>query len=424
MALFFNRLFADIRSLPRPVYILVLGQFLNRFGAFVFPFLTLFLEQRDYSLGKIAGVLAAISLGNFFGPMAGGYLADAIGRRNTIVLSLVSSAISLVSLYFCRNYNVLIIMSVVYGFSNFIFGPPTSALITDLVPKDKRVTAFAMLRLAINAGFAAGPMVAGLVFAYSPFLIFVGDAITTLSFALLAFLCLPHGLRTIEGPAASPRVILESWKAAFFDVRRNAPYSQFLLSCLLMGIAFSQVFGLLALTATEQGMPTAVYGVLMGSNGVLIILIEIPLTHWLNRFPAQRVLAIGYAGIGLGCIAFGYATSLLGFFLAMALFTMGEIIALPIGMAYSSNLAPEALRGRYFGFRGMTWALASLIGSAGVWLYGFMGDHWWHLSGLIGIFGALTILGGKKKGYFARRSQSHKERLLSAPIAPKSHKRE
>lgn len=392
MRLFFTNLFSDIRGLPRPVYILVIGQFVNRFGAFVFPFLTLFLEDRDYSLGKIGGVLAAISLGNFFGPMAGGYLADAIGRRNTIVLSLVCSAASLLSLYYCEQYIILIMMSMVYGFSNFIFGPPTSALITDLVPPDKRITAFAMLRLAINAGFAAGPMVAGLLFLYSPFLIFAGDAITTTAFAILAYFSLPHGLRTIEGRISSPKIIIRSWLDAFFDALRNKLYAQFLLACLLMGTAFNQVFGLLALTTKRYDISPSVYGVIMGFNGVLIILIEVPLTHWIKRFPNRKILALGYALIGLGCVGFGLSTSQAEFFLAMALFTIGEIVALPIGMAYSSNLAPEAMRGRYFGLRGMTWALSGLIGSIGVWCYGIMGSNWWYLSGLIGIAGAMTIL--------------------------------
>ncbi len=248
-----------------------------------------------------------------------------------------------------------------------------------------------MLRLAINAGFAVGPMVAGLIFAYSTLLMFVGDAVTTLSFAVLAFFCLPHGLRTIKGPTGFPRVIIKSWIEAVIDVRSNAPYSLFLLSCLLMGIAFSQIFGLLALTSTGQGLSPSAYGVLVGSNGVLIILIEIPLVHRLNHFPARKVLAIGYASIELGCMAFGYVTEIAGFFWAMALFTLGEIIALPIGMAYSSNLAPEVLRGRYFGFRGMAWALSGLIGSAGIWLYGIMGANWGYLLGLIGIDGAVCI---------------------------------
>jgi len=39
-------------------------------------------------------------------------------------------------------------------FYNSIFGPPANALATNLVPEEKRITAYAMLRLAINAGLA------------------------------------------------------------------------------------------------------------------------------------------------------------------------------------------------------------------------------------------------------------------------------
>jgi len=55
------------------------------------------------------------------------------------------------------------------------------------------------------------------------------------------------------------------------------------------------------------------------------------------------------------------------------------------------------MRGRYFGLRGMTWALSGLIGSIGVWCYGIMGSNWWYLSGLIGIAGAVYILIDKEK---------------------------
>ncbi len=388
---FFQSLATDIRGLPRSVYVLVLGQFMNRFGAFVYPFLTLFLEQKDFSMGKIGGVLAAISLGNFFGPMAGGYLADAIGRRNTIVLSLVSSALSLIAMYYCQQYIVLLLVATCYGFFNFLFGPPANALVADLVPEEKRITAFAMLRLAINAGFAAGPMVAGILFLYDPALIFYGDAVTTLAFAVLAFASLPHGLRTISGRVSSPKVIIKSWWDAAIDVARNPRFSQFLVACLLMGIAFSQVFNLLALTTQRFGISPRTYGIIMGFNGLLIILIEVPLTHWMKNWNPVRVLAAGYALIGLGCIAFGLARETEWFFVAMGVFTLGEIVALPIGMAYSSNLAPEALRGRYFGFRGMTWALSGLIGSAGVWAYGHLGSNWWHISGAIGVTAAVYI---------------------------------
>ena len=39
-----------LRALPRPAWILFLGTFLNKFGTFVLPFLTLYLTQRGFTL--------------------------------------------------------------------------------------------------------------------------------------------------------------------------------------------------------------------------------------------------------------------------------------------------------------------------------------------------------------------------------------
>ncbi|MBD5782107.1 MFS transporter [Pelagicoccus sp. NFK12] len=380
----------EIRSLPRPVFVLVLGQFLNRLGAFVFPFFGLFLKDKSFEMSEIAGVMAALGAGHFLGPVAGGYLADAIGRRNTIVLSLLSSGSSLLGLYFIDNYILLLALGAFYGFTVFVFGAPASALLTDLVPEEKRVMAFALFRLAINAGFAAGPALAGFLYLKAPILIFLGDALTTFAFAGLAFFYLPHGLRTIEGNASWSSV-LANWVTAVADASRNLAFRRFLMAVLLMGISFSQIFTLLAIFAADRGLAPASYGLLMGLNGAIIMLIEIPAVQWLKRLGPKRVLMCGYALIGIGCGLFSLAETLFGFVAAMVVFTVGEIIALPIGMAYSSGLAPEAYRGRYFGLRGMTWALSNLLASGGVWLYGEMGASWWLLAGVFGIAGACVI---------------------------------
>ncbi|MBK1876923.1 MFS transporter [Pelagicoccus mobilis] len=388
---FLKELIAEVCSMPRPVYVLVVGQFLNRFGAFVYPFLALYLKEKSFDFAQIAGVMAAMGVGNFVGPFAGGYLADAIGRRNTIVLSLTASATLLIGMYYAEHYGVLLLIGTVYGFSTFLFGPPSSALLTDLVPEEKRIMAFALFRLAINAGFAAGPAVAGILYVKSPMLIFFGDAFTTYLFAILAFCFLPHGLRTIEGNVTSPKVVLKSWMEAAVDVHRNIRFRRFLTAVLLMGIAFAQIFILLSILATDRGLTPEKYGLIMGWNGLLIIFVEMPASKWLKEKSPRLVLSIGYSLIGVGCAMFAVVEGFWGFFAAMSVFTIGEIIAIPLGMAYSSNLAPAKLRGRYFGFRGMTWAMSNLIASGGVWFYGQIGPMWWAMVGGVAVMGAAVI---------------------------------
>mgnify|MGYP003637755431 CR=1 FL=1 len=385
-------LIAEIRALPRAVHVLVGGQFINRFGSFVLPFLALFLTGRGIDFAHVALVLATMSIGGLFGPFASGYLADAIGRRNTIFLSLVSSAGCVIGLYACQTLPQFLAVGVFYGFCTQLYGPAANALLTDLVTPAQRVMAFATMRLAINAGFAAGPAVAGILFSRAPAMVFFGDAATTLIFAALAIRYLPHGLRTVHGRVSSSRVIWSSWREALRDMRRNAPFLQYILAALLMAIAFAQAFNVLALTTADRGLTPAEYGVIMGLNGALIMGFELPLNQWSRRFDPRRVLVVGFILVGVGCASFGSMSTQLGFFAAMALYTLGEMLSLPVGMNYASLLAPEAYRGRYFGVIGMMWSTATLVASSGVWFYGRFGERWWWLAGSVGVGGGLIML--------------------------------
>jgi len=388
----FSREFVrDLRALPRGLWVLVGGQFINKFGSFVMPFLTLYLAGRGLGAGQVASILAAISVGHLIAPFVSGYLTDAIGRRDTIVLSLAGGAVSILGIYFAGSYTQIVVVATVYGFLSSMFPPPANALISDLVPPELRVTAFALLRLAINAGFAAGPAVAGVLFTRAPMLIFIGDAVTTLIFAALAWFYLPHGLRTVDGRVTSLRVVARSWVEATADMARNTPYVQLLVATLFMSMAFQQVFTVLALDATARGLDPVAYGLLMGSNGVFIALFELPLSQWIKRFDPRCVLRVGYVMIALGCAAFALARTFPQFVAAMALFTFGEMLALPVASGYGSQLAPARFRGRYFGWSSVVWSVAGMAGSTGVWFYGTVGEVWWVWSGAVAALGAVVM---------------------------------
>lgn len=386
-----RELIRDLRVMPRGLWVLVGGQFVNRFGSFVMPFLSLYLADRGLGMGQIASVLAAISVGHLVAPFVSGYLTDAIGRRNTIVISLAGGAVSLMGIYFAADYVQVVVIASIYGFLSSMFAPPANALISDLVPPELRVTAFALLRLAINAGFAAGPAVAGFLFTRAPVLIFVGDAATTLVFAALAWALLPHGLRTVDGRVTSPRVVARSWIEATRDMAGNARFVQLLAGSLFMAMAFQQVFTVLALDATARGLEPVAYGVLMGTNGVFIAVFELPLSQWIKRFQPRMVLRVGFAMIAAGCACFAFARTLPGFIAAMAVFTLGEMLSLPVAAGYTSQLAPARFRGRYFGWSTVVWSVAGMAGSTGVWFYGRVGDVWWIWSAAVALVGVTVM---------------------------------
>src|SRR5262245_48070088 len=95
--------FTTLRSFPRPIWILFGGVFLNKFGTFVVPFLTLYLTRRGFTAADAGLAIGAYGLGRLAAAFIGGHLADTLGRRKTIVLSMMLAAVCMVLLAQARS---------------------------------------------------------------------------------------------------------------------------------------------------------------------------------------------------------------------------------------------------------------------------------------------------------------------------------
>ena len=139
--------------------------------------------------------------------------------------------------------------------------------------------------------------------------------------------------------------------------------------------------------------PETVYGLLLGWNGALVVLAELPLTSATLRFDARRVMALGYALGGLGFAMNGVAHSVLALWIAMTVFTIGEMISSPTASAYLARLAPEHMRGRYMGVLALSWNTAGIVGpQIGLRLFGIDPMLVWLVCGLLGLTAAGVIL--------------------------------
>ena len=377
-------LLVQLRALPRAAWILFLGTFLNKFGTFVIPFLTLYLTRRGFSTAEAAIALGAYGAGHFVASGVGGYLADRIGRRKTIVLSMFSVALTMVLLSQAQTFAAVVILTMLAGLTGELYRPAGSALLADLVPQGQRVTAFAMYRLAFNAGWAFGPAVAGFMVKASYFWLFVGDAITSMLFGVVAWFALPHGVRASRDESG--------WPEALRVIARDHRLHQFLVASLAIGFVFFQMSSTFGLHITGKGISPTWYGVILSLNGVMVVAFELLITTYSQRFPARTAMAFGYVLIGLGFAANAFAETVPAFALAMVVFTLGEMAAMPVASAYVADLAPEHMRGRYMGMNGFVWALALVLGpSLGMLLYEDSATSLWLACGALGLFAAFVI---------------------------------
>jgi MFS family permease len=374
-----------IRSLPRPVWILCAGTFVNRFGSFVAVFLVLYLRERGYSIPESGLVVSFYGIGNVVAAAVGGWVADRFGRRNALALSMFGSAATLLLLSQADSLPLIIVLTTLAGLTGEMYRPAAAALITDLTPAGERIPAFALNRLAINAGFAAGPAVAGLLAEHSFFLLFLGDALTSVAFGVICLTALPEGVRVRRED--------ERRGEAIRTMLHDRLFLFFLISSVLGAFVYFQSQTTFPLHVKASGLSDADYGLLISLNGLAIVLLELPLVAITQRFPYRPVLAFGSVLVGLGFALNAVANNVPELAFAVLVWTLGEIIYAPVASAYVADIAPEHLRGRYQGAWGLTWGLAFVLAPAlGAAIFAWSPDALWLTCGLLGVLAALLLL--------------------------------
>ena len=391
--------------MPRPVWFLFAGSFVNRFGSFVLPFLVLYLTRRGYSPAQAGFAISAYGVGSLGAAAVGGHLADRVGRRETIAASMLSSACVMVALSQAGNLALILVLTGLAGLTSEAYRPASSALLADLVPAGRRVTAFAAYRFAINLGFSAGPAVAGLLAERAYVLVFLGDAATSAVFGVMALVLLPATQAT-PGAAESEEAELPSARRTLLA---DVPFLVFLAASTATAIVYFQQEATLPLQVLADGHSTAIYGSLISLNGLVVTAIELPFSAVTRRFPPRRVIATGSVLLGLGFGATGLVTSAPLLAVTVVVWTLGEIVAAPVSGAYVADVSPPHMRGRYAGAWGMTYGLALIIGPAlGTAVFAVSPDLLWGGCVALGILAAALVLSpaARPRGYAITASRS------------------
>ncbi|HTX66591.1 MAG TPA: MFS transporter [Opitutaceae bacterium] len=378
-------LIASLRALPRAAWVLFFGTFVNKVGTFVIPFLTLYLTQRGFSPAAAGFALGAYGAGNLVAGIIGGLLADRLGRRGTIVLSMFSGAAAMMLLSQARAYPLIVAFAALTGLTGEMYRPASSALLADLVPAGQRVTAYSALRASFNAGWAFGPALAGLIAVHGFFWLFAGDALTSALYGMVALLALPAGVGVTAGRGG--------WGEVVCIMRADGRLLRMLAAVFAISLIFMQQTSTFGLHVVQLGFPAATYGLILSLNGAIIVCCELPLTTVTRRFPARPVIALGYFLVGLGFAANGLAHTVPALVAAMGVFTLGEMLAMPMASAYVADLAPVTMRGRYMGIYGMTWTFALIVGpAAGMTLMNAAPAALWSAAAGLGVLAAALIL--------------------------------
>jgi MFS family permease len=385
-------LLTRLRGLPRTAWILFLGTFLNKFGTFVLPFLTVYLTRRGFSLSDAGIAMSAYGIGSLMASILGGQLADSIGRRKTIVLSMFSVAGAMMLLSQSHNLVAIVGATWLAAMTGELYRPASSALLADVAPPELRVTAFSAYRMAFNAGFAFGPATAGFLAERGYFWLFVGDAGTSVLFGVIALAMLPRATVKQNGNG--------NWTSDFKTLTRDHEFHRVLLGAFIIGLVFLQISSSFSLHVTRLGFSTATYGMILSLNGVLVTFCELPMTSVTGRFRPWNMMALGYLLIAIGFTATAFAHTVPELIACVVIFTFGEMATFPVSSAYIAGLAPAHLRGRYMGAYSLTWSAALIFApQIGLRLFAIGPKVLWLTCGVLGLIATAIAFRGPVKTF-------------------------
>jgi predicted MFS family arabinose efflux permease len=354
--------YKGLKDLPHDMWALFFTSLINRSGTMVIPFLALYLTQKIGVTPTEAGTaLLVYGAAAFIAAPLTGKLSDKISSIKVMKFALYGSGVLFFIYSFIEDYNWILVATFVLAAVNEAFRPANLSLITEIVTPTQRRMAFALNRLAINAGMSIGPVIGGFLTLIDYHYLFYANAFASIMAGIY--------FSSVKWSSLSSEKVEETNEQkpkVRFAILNDKYFLFFLFAVIPANLVFFQHLGALPLYIVDDlGYTTAAFGLFGSINTVLIIIAEVPLNNWMNDTSYKKSLMIGALLAGIGFGGFAISTTVIPLIIAIIVFTFGEMIFFPTTAAYTSEIAPADRRGEYMGYYQMTFSFAF---SAGPWL--------------------------------------------------------
>ncbi|MFD0837486.1 MDR family MFS transporter [Mariniflexile aquimaris] len=395
MITLFNKYINTFKGLSKEIWWLALITLINRAGTMVIPFLSLYLrEDLHFTVSNVGWVMSAFGLGSVAGSWLGGKLTDKMGYYKVMVGSLFATGILFIALQFLHSFAAICVGIFIVMLVADSFRPAMFVALNAYSKPENKIRSLTLIRLAINLGFSAGPAIGGLIItglSYSG--LFWVDGIT----CIIATLVLIKVLHPKKAKISDSHSV-ENPISAYGD----KTFLLFLVAMALFGIVFLQYFSTITIYYKDiHALSESQIGLILGLNGFLIFIFEMPLIKWLEntRFTKLGLMAFGACLTGLSLLILNFTSWSGVLIIGMILMTIGEMIAFPFSNAFAVSRASKGNQGEYMALYSMSFSIAHIFGhNAGLQMTASFGfDNTWYIVSGIAATCALILYGLNRK---------------------------
>ncbi|CCO44468.1 putative Permease of the major facilitator superfamily [Vibrio nigripulchritudo SOn1] len=350
------------------------------------PYLIVFLYQ-DYNASalEVGSMLAASAVVGVVSGLYSGYLSDKFGRKWVMISGSLIAVLAYGGIGVASEIWQFFVLLMLCGLMRSMIEAPAKAVIGDNLSDGKdRELALNIRYFVLNLGGAIGPLIGISLALAAPQKLFLVTGISYLIFALwlwLSFARFPEkrNHEDCEVP---------DFKATIKVIARDKIFQILLIANLTMMFVYAQLESSLPQVLVRSSVADAatLIASLVLVNTLTIIVFQFPMLKLMEKVPLFKRTQIGMVLMGVGMVGF-IATPedwAIGWGMACFIISLGEVIAFPTLSVQIDQLAPEHLRGSYFGaaaLYSLGFAIAPLVG--GAMLDKLDADWLWALCGLL-----------------------------------------
>jgi MFS family permease len=291
---------------------------------------------------------------------------------------------------------LVLLLNAIRGVCSSFFAVVSKVFMADLTPAEQRFRVFSNRYLAGNIGYAIGPILgASLGIAGNVWAFLIAALVYLVYFVLMAFMIRLVRINT-QPEDHSERVIFgQAWIVFLRD--------RVLLLFIIGSAVLTSVYGKMSVTLSQYLlMDTAdggrLFGYLMSINGLTVLLTQVFITRWSERYGLFQRIALGCCLFAAGEIGFSLSTNWAFWVISMVVFTFGEILMIPSEYAQVDEITPVGMRGMYYGAQSFS-EIGNVIGPwfGGVLLEAFGGRTMFLTMALLCFIGLAFYTAGRKK---------------------------
>jgi predicted MFS family arabinose efflux permease len=384
-------------GLSRSTWLLSLVMLVNRSGTMVLPFMTIYLTGIGFSLFKAGIVVGMFGAGSIAGGYIGGKLTDKIGFYHIQLITLTGGGLLFILLGQMKSYPLICLFTFILSLVNESFRPANNTAIALYSRPENRTRSYSLNRLAINLGWALGGTLGGIIASFNYHLLFWIDGFTNIMAATMLY----YLLKPVD-PA------LKETASALHPAEKTSPlkdkkFKLFICLAILYALCFYQLYSTIPVYYKDVYHMSEFYiGILMGLNGLIIVIIEMVLIfHLESKNRAMHFISYGLFLTSLSFLVYIFLpVPMITALFSVILVTVGEILAMPFMNNYWTGRASAHNRGQYAGYYTMAWSLAQVLGpTGGTWIAGHWGFNslWW-ISAVICLITAILFRTVKLQG--------------------------